>query len=104
MYYIMTTTITIHDETKGRVLSYGNMGETYDMVINRLLTEVKALNNVVTDLSDELSTKKLSVNHFDKDERSLIFSMLDGPLQSDDANVRDSAELIEMKLQNVRDE
>lgn len=100
----MTTTITIHDETKGRVLSYGNMGETYDMVINRLLTEVKMLGDLTTNLSDELATKKLSVNHFDKDERSLIFSMLDGPLQSDDDNVRDPAESIEIKLQNVRDE
>ena len=104
MVYMMTTTITIHDGTKERVLSYGNMGETYDMVINRLLTEVKVLDNIVTDLTDELSTKKLSVNHFDKDERSLIFSMLDGPLQSDDDNVRDPAESIEIKLQNVRDE
>ena len=99
----MTTTITIHKGTKERILSYGKMKETYDMVINRLLTEVKVLDDLVTNLSDELATKKLSVNHFDKDERNLIFSMLDGPLQSDDNNVRDPAESIEMKLQNVRD-
>ena len=36
---MMTTTITIHGKTKNRVLSYGRMGETYDDVINRLLTE-----------------------------------------------------------------
>ena len=35
----MATTITIHDKTKGRMLSYGNMGESYDDVVNRLLDE-----------------------------------------------------------------
>ena len=35
----MTTTITIHDKTKGLFLEYGRMDETYDDVINRLFTE-----------------------------------------------------------------
>ena len=39
MVYMMTTTITIHDKTKGRLLSYGNMGESYNDVVNRLLDE-----------------------------------------------------------------
>ena len=39
----MTTTITIHDETKGLFLKYGRMGETYDDVINRMFEELGVL-------------------------------------------------------------
>lgn len=98
---MMTTTITIHDETKERILSYGRMKETYDMAINRLFTEVKLLGDTVSKLSSDLSSTKLLPNEFDKDEQMLIFSMLDGPLQSSDDNVRDVAESIEMKLENI---
>ena len=39
----MTTTITIHDETKELILDYGRMSETYDDVINRMFKELETL-------------------------------------------------------------
>ena len=43
MVYMMTTTITIHKNTKELILDYGSMSETYDDVINRMFKELEIL-------------------------------------------------------------
>jgi len=42
---MMTTTITVHAGTKSKMLEYGNMGESYDDVINRMFCELETLQN-----------------------------------------------------------
>ena len=97
-----TTTITIQIGTKTRILRYGTMGESYDNVINRLLDDNSLLDRTVSNLTEQISSEHLLAGEFDKDEQHLIFQMLDGPLQSEDDIVKDLAERIEKKLEQLR--
>ena len=44
---MIMTTIHITDNTKTKLLRYGNMGETYDDVINRMFDEIEKLKSKV---------------------------------------------------------
>ena len=95
---MMTTTITIHNDTKDRIVSYGKMTETYNDVINRMFDENRLLNQTVDQLMEDIQSEHLLVGEFDDNEQNLIFQMLDGPLQSEDENVSQPAKSIEEKL------
>lgn len=69
-----------------------------DAVVMELINSNNNLKQTVERLMEDIHSERLLVGEFDENEQNLIVQVLDGPLQSEDIEMKGTAESIEMKL------
>ena len=67
-------------------------------VLQKIRDDNVVFRHTIDRLAEEIGSDRVNPDDFTEDEKSLIFQMLDEPLQSEDNNVRDIANSIEDKL------
>ena len=67
-------------------------------VLQKIRDDNVVFRHTIDRLLEEIGSDRVNPDDFTEDEKNLIFQILDGPLQSEDDNVRDSANSIEDKL------